>query len=153
MSLYQQLKVLQFDYECYRNILELSYRPIVFTSYKAFLKITLSFQPSVFSYKTNKLRQGLEYLEIKKSFQDEPKAFFDTIFKGLSLKQIKQFFSKVKSDFKDFEDTKTITFLGLMIWSAVSDHFETHNFLLLFIFIWFFQCLLWVNDKDKASSI
>ena len=41
-----------------------------------------------------------------------------------------------------------------MISSAVSDNFEKHdNFLLLFILIWFFQCLIWVNDKDKASSI
>ena len=49
-----------------------------------------------------KSRQKFKYLENEKSFQDEIKAFL-IIFKGLSLKQIKQiFFGKLESDFKKF---------------------------------------------------
>ena len=45
----------------------------------------------LFFYMTKKSRQKLKYLENEKSFKGERKAFF-IIFKGLSLKQIKQIF-------------------------------------------------------------
>ena len=45
---------------------------------------------------TKKSRQKIEYLEDKKDFKIKKKTFF-IIFKGLSLKQIKQIFLEGKS--------------------------------------------------------
>ena len=57
------------------------------------MKLSLSFLSSRFFYMTKRSGQKFKYLEDEKTFKDEIKCIFHD-FKGLSLKQIKQFFLK-----------------------------------------------------------
>ena len=59
------------------------------------LRFTLPFWSSRFLYVTKKSRQILNILRTKRAFKVKRKVFF-IIFKGLSLKQIRQILSKVR---------------------------------------------------------
>ena len=63
------------------------------------LRLTLSFQSSLFSYMAKKSLQKRIYLDNEKRIKDGIKSIFHH-FKGLSVKQITRFFERWESDFK-----------------------------------------------------